>query len=69
MQPLGGENIINKFIGKTILVNNLMEKSQFGKLRMEYIRTNFKKKSLTITMKTKEKMEELCKVTKIGDLQ
>ena len=27
VQPIGEEDIINKFIGKTILVNNLLEKS------------------------------------------
>ena len=69
VKPIRSEKDISSFIGKTIHVYNLLINSAFGKLGIEDIKTNFKRKSLTIIMKTKRDITSLCNLTKLGTFE
>ena len=66
VEPVGSEGEISSFIGKTIATYKLIEESSFGRYGIDSIKTNFKKKSFTIRMKTRDKVPELCQIHQLG---
>lgn len=67
IEPVGEENVVKRFMGKAVVIAQLLAKSEFGAAGIIDVRTNYQKKSLTVVMSTKNKIEELTKVRKLGD--
>ena len=67
IRPEGESQEISSFLGRTIHVNRLLEKSQFGSSGIENIKVNFKRKSLTLIMTTTTNIDTLCKIENLGE--
>ena len=67
MKPEGEEKVVNKFMGSSMQVAKLLDKSEFNEALINNVRSNFKMKYLTIEIKEEKYMKELLKVKKLGE--
>lgn len=65
--PTGTEEEKSKFIGRSIMLSNLLKESQFATAGIVDIRTNFHKKRISIQIKRSQDMNKLLNITKLGE--
>lgn len=66
IEPTGPEQERKQFIGKSIQVSTLLQKSLFGQSGFGDIKVNFKKNYIVITMNSDNDMGNLLSITKLG---
>lgn len=65
--PIATEEEKSKFVGRSIMISNLLKDSPFATAGIVDVRTNFHKKRISIQIKKSEDMNRLLKITKLGE--
>lgn len=66
IEPQGSEDDKNKFVGRSLLLSDLLKNSDFGKAGILDTRTNFNRKTISIQIQDVNQMEKLLKTEQLG---